>query len=123
MVKFDNGSWGHRDGTPFFLPWGPKDPKNHPEYIYAQIWYNDQTPMIYVSMGLWDQEVLCISDNPKDYRMTVKLLGLCDVSTFDKEYVFSYEEKPNDWRGEYTYVGRLNSDIKFMGEGIWRLRI
>ena len=118
VVKFDNGSWGHTDGTPFFLPWASGQPKDHPEYIYAQIWYNPPYfAMSYVSMGSWEQEVLCVSDHPKDYRMTVKILGLCAVSTFDKEYVFYYEEL-----GRFSYIGRLNSDIRFMGEGIWRLR-
>ena len=66
-------------------------------------------------MGLFNQETMCVSDDPKDYRMAIKILGLCQVSTFDQEYVFTMEHT-------YMYIGRQNSDIVYMGDGIWRLR-
>ena len=117
VVKYDNGSWGHRDGSPLFLPWVSDHPFESPEYIFAQIWFSPSTnfPASHFSMGLSNQEAMCVSNDPKDYRISVKILGLCPVSTFDQEYVFSMERS-------YMYIGRQNSDIEYIGDGIWRLR-
>lgn len=115
LHKIADGSWVDMDsGQPTILPWGQNQPIENEKYKYARINNQEGSSLVLGSQPpKWSMTALCVSKDPKDYRLTVQILGLCDRSGFDKQYVFSMEQN-------YGYVGRFNSEIRYTGGGVWR---
>ena len=118
IKKIHNGSWVHMEtGEPNILQWGPNQPVENDKYIYTRIEYKGAGSVILASQPpTWAIPALCVSNDPKDYRLEVRILGLCSASLYDNKYVFSKTHGRN-----YMYVGRVNSEIEWIGDGQWRL--
>ena len=117
--KIANGSWVHMEtGQPNILPWGANQPVDNDKYIYGRIDYFERFDSITLGSNPshWGFTALCVSEDPKDYRLLVKILGLCSASLYDNQYVFSKTHGRH-----YLYVGRVNSEIEWVGDGLWRL--
>ena len=88
IKKIGNGSWVDMEtGEPNILPWGDNQPIENDKYIYSRIDFHERFSG--VTLGSqppgWGSTALCVSEDPKDYRLTIKILGLCSVSSFDSE--------------------------------------
>ena len=118
IKKITNGSWVHMDtGEPNILPWAANQPVDHGDYIYGRIEYQGAGSVTLKSQPpRWPGPVLCVSNDPKDYRLVVKILGLCSKSLYDNQYVFSKSYGRN-----LVYVGKGYSEIAWIGNGLWRL--
>lgn len=114
--KDSNGSWVHMEtGEKSILPWAPNQPIDTPKYIYARINMLHGAVDLISGGATWTHMTFCVSEDPKDYRFLIKILGLCSATTFDTQYVFIRE-------GAYTYIGKKNSTLRFVGGGIWSLK-
>jgi len=113
--KDSNGSWVHVEtGEKSILPWAPNEPLDVARFIYARI--NMDHPVHLISGGItWTHMTFCVSEDPKDYRFVINILGLCSATTFDTQYVFIRED-------QYTYLGKWGSTLKYKGDGIWSLK-
>ena len=133
LHKIANGSWVDMDsGKPTILSWAQGQPIQNEAFKYARIEIGED--MILGSQPKdYKGPALCVSEDSKDYRLYVQILGLCDQSAFDTEYVFTgYFSYPDNTYSECAtyginticleYIGKLNSDIRYIGDGVWQFR-
>ena len=111
LHKIANGSWVDMEsGRPSILSWAENQPIPNEKYKYARIEKYGARMVLGSQPPKWTMTALCVSEDPKDYRFTVTILGLCDRSAFDKDYVLE---------SNYVYVGKFNSEIRYIGDGVW----
>ena len=103
------------NGQSSFLPWSGGHPKKSVLYKYTNIGVYPPSIKLRSNKEGHDMTAMCVSEDPKNYRFAIKILGLCKDSFFDSEYVFIRED-------EYVYIGKYNSEIRFIGDGIWKWR-
>ena len=121
IEKMENGTWvslrtGSTDITSV-ITWGPDHPVKQYKYAAITNKWDKSVPTVPMlrSMRPWDgNQLLCISDDPADFRFTVKVLGLCKETNFKREYDYIFNK--------YYFVSERNHTLKRQASKTWALQ-